>query len=219
MAGYAAVTLGSATHVYATQPTCAQDPNNPRWYADAESGSGQLLGDGANTTTWTNWSAPYPYGFSDEAQWSIYTNDPSNALEGGFFTGAGNNVAWTNGMMPYSTINNGRSEYDTGQYLPTATNIWMATISASSGQPAYVQVGSVVWSPGNYAVSLPQQTYAQGETNTTSAWMGGGTGEPFQEYYAGTDRNWYLWGYLGGCDDSPYWWAWISNSQWSNGGY
>lgn len=192
-----------------------------RWYATSQSGSGTNTGTAAITSTWSSWYAPSPSGFSDEAVWSISTAD-GTALEGGFFTGLGNNVSWTNGMMPYYTINNGQNEYDNGKVLPTNSQIMMEAQTAYNGNPASVYVGGWTLHPGNYTVTAPRLNYMQGEVgNSSCAWMGGGTGETFFMYYQPVNdypSTWINWGWMSTGVNSPYWRTVQANSEWTNGG-
>lgn len=192
------------------------------YYTVAQSGSDTTIGTGAQTTTWTHWSvANNGVNFSDEAVWISNQSNGNNALEGGFYSGSGSNVPWTNGLLPYYTTNNGQNEYDdAGQYLPSNTSIWLNVTSAYNGSGAFVGVGSNNMYPGNYSVSTPAQNFSQGEVyNNSGVWMGGGSGETFDAKWEDTHRNFYSWGFNNDCADSPYFINNNSPSSWTSGGY
>jgi hypothetical protein len=198
------------------------------WYAVANSGAGSTTGTRADTQTWTNWSVTNNgVSFSDEAVW-IATQGSNNttSIEGGFYSGAGNNVAWTNGMLPYDTVSNGNNEYDAaGQYLPATTNIRMYVETSLNGVSAKVVVyNTTLTNMGNYVVGTNRENFMQGEiANNTGVWMGGGSGEGFQMYWQSLtgypNGAWYTWGFMNNCADSPYWYTKNTNSNWNNGGY
>jgi hypothetical protein len=213
--------VGLAAHPPAAAAACAPGGGN-RWYATATSGSGTNTGTKAIFKSWHSWSVPAPTGFSDEAVWTIHVGT-NNGLEGGFFTGLGNNVAWTNGMMPYYTTDNGQNEFDyANHYLAADTTYTMAVQPAIGTNHAKVNVGPFVLDAGNYTVATPRLNYMQGEVNTDCAWMGGGTGEQFTLYYQPASmypNNWSEWGWMNTDADSPYWRQNIDANDWKNGGF
>lgn len=196
--------------------------NGQRWHATASSGSGTNTGTKATFKSWHSWSVPSPNGFSDEAVWSTGPTYP-NSLEGGFFSGLGSNVAWTNGMMPYYTTDDGANEFDqAGHFLTADTTYSMAVQPAIGSNHAKVNVGTLVIDAGSYQVSTPRLNYMQGETNNDCAWMGGGTGEQFTMYYqpaSSYPNNWSEWGWMNTTYDNPYWRTNIDANDWKNGGY
>lgn len=197
------------------------------YYAVANSGAGTSTGTRGDTRTWTNWSvANNGVNFSDEAVWIAQqgTNN-GTSIEGGFYSGAGNNVAWTNGMLPYDTVSNGQAEYDAaGQYLPATTNIRMYVESSLNGVSAKVVVyNTTLTNMGAYYVGTNRENFMQAEVyNNNGVWMGGGN-EGFQMYWQSSTNYpngaWYTWGFMNNCADSPYWYTKNTNSNWNNGGY
>lgn len=206
---------------------CTSGGATQRWGATATSGSGTNTGTKATFTSWHSWSVPSPSGFSDEAVWTI-NSSTGKALEGGFFTGLGSNVAWTNGMMPYYTTDNGANEYDyASHYLAIDTSYSMSVQPAINGNNAIVKVGPwTLPTPGAYTVTTPRVNYMQGEVNNTCAWLGGGTGQFFYMYYqpaSSYPNNWSSWGSMNStlidCPSHGYVKQQFSASTWSNGGY
>lgn len=216
------ILIGPHSDALAAAPSCG-GPYSGHYYAEAQSGYGNnVIGTGASTTTWSSWSVPNNgVNFSDEAIWIIDYNNQNNAIEGGLYSGSGSNVSWTNGMLPYYTLNNGANEYDdAGNYLSTNASIWLNVTSAYNGSGAFVGVGPYSMYPGNYTVSFPGYNYSQGEVyNNSNVWMGGGSGEGFTGYWEDTSRNFNAWGFNNDCADSPYWITNNSPSSWTNGGY
>ena len=210
---------------------CAPPP--PRWYAEAQSGTGST-GTLANTGTWTNWSVPdgSPY-FTNEAVWIINNNNYNNSVELGFFSGAGaaGSGLFTNGILPYYTLNAGANETDgVGIFLPANTGMAIS-VSNKDSLNNHFFVGNpskTYWAPSvQYSISWPLLGYMQGEVNCHDNWMGGGQGENFQMYWQGSNGNWFPWGYMSNnlvCPDyiqlpCPYSLNQINNSYWNNGGY
>jgi len=192
---------------------------SPHYRATATSGAGTNHGTGAYTTTWTNWSVPEgngSYAFTDEGVWlGTQGNYQISSVEAGFYSGYGMTVAWTNGMLPYYTLNDGQNEYDgAGDYLTANKYIWMA-----AGDLGWVQIDIYPFNIGSYTVQAPRQNYAQGETDCNDDWMGGGSGESFTMYFNPASGGWAQWGFMTNTYNSPYWYSQISNFQWSNGGY
>jgi hypothetical protein len=162
--------------------------------------------------TWSSWNVPNEAdgGFSDEAVWSIDYNNQGNALEVGFFVGYGDgNLAGgsnhTNGQIPYYTLNNGKQEADYwGDFLPRSTEINMFAQALSS--TSYAGVGGIIDVNTGYVVNQPRWGFTQGETNETTATMGGGSGgDESTVYWLNSAGNWEPWAYINTCADSPYW--------------
>jgi hypothetical protein len=124
-------------------------------------------------------------------------------------------------MLPYYTLNNGAYEYDSaGNYLQPAKYIWMAEVSQTPPNDSAVQVDGIVMSVGQYYVYNWPTNYQQGETNSTAAWMGGGSGEAFTGLYLpALGAQWLLWGWHNDCANSPYWIRSTGPYSWENGGY
>jgi hypothetical protein len=211
---------------FTVAPTAGASCSGSNYYGRATSGVGSNKGTGASVYTWQNWSVPdHPYGFSDEAVWAFYQANPysTNALEVGFFSGYGKGnygggSNFTNGMNPYFTLGNGAEEYDDwGYYLSSGALIWDSATSDGTHSWAYVNNTSIA-SPINYGVAFPHWNFAQGETDATDIWMGGGTGDSMTLYYQSSSNNWYTWGSSNICYDSPYW-ATGSSYYFQNGGY
>lgn len=202
------------------------------WYSKAVSGTGStVLGTGAYTTTWSSWSVDHAQfggtgAFSDEGQWVTGTY-LSSSLEAGFYSGYGNNIAWTDSILPYSTYSNGSGEVDINSALPASTYIWVAVASYDTNVPGSVSYMSVGGNysqiaGGSYMVSPPRQNFAQGEighSTSATSWMGGGSGESFSQYWLDTSGSWNSWGSHSDCNNSPYWVSAGGANQWSNGGY
>jgi hypothetical protein len=165
--------------------------------------------------------------------WIINDNNRANAVEIGFFSGAGapGSTFYTTAILPYYTLDNGQLETDgVGINLPTNTGMALS-VSNQDSVNNHLFVGNssrVYWSPTvHYAISQPLRGFMQGEVNCHDVTMGGGVGENFQMYWQGANSNWYLWGYMSNflnCPDynyfpCPYWLNQVSGSYWTNGGY
>jgi|SRR5579884_1404475 len=220
----AAVLIGLGKPI-ATLAACSSYSGHS--YAYVQSGTGSnVIGTGAWTTTWPSGYSIRNNGinFSDEAQW---VDGPPGGidLEGGFFSGAGHNVAWTDGLMPYYTLDTWQSEVDdAGNFLQYNNKIWLNTTEAYGANGAFIQVGQYDMYPGNVSVGSPVQNYAQGEvydTNDYHVLMGGSTtspGESFHEQWEDTSRNFYDWGFYGSCVDSGYGLSGNGTDTWNNWG-
>jgi hypothetical protein len=197
------------------------------WAADSSS-AGTNTGTATKTAAWSNWYAQYPYGFSNEAVWSMTNGNSSHSIEGGIYTGYGTDVAWTNVMAPYTTQNNGYYEHDhTGDAIPAGQVIWMSVQPSINGNNASVTVYSHQYSIGPYGIPTPRLNYFQGEVVSNcgvfgSSWLGGGTGETFTLYYqpaANYPGGWSTWGFQNpGSIGSPYWLSASGAYTFSNGG-
>jgi hypothetical protein len=218
-----AVVLVAATLLWppgARSTLAASSCNSSKnYHAIASSGyANTVVGTGAYTTTWTSWSVPAPSGFSDAAVW-IFDNS-KHYLEGGFYSGLGSTVPWTNGMLPYYTLNNGANEYDgAGDYLTASAQTWLEVHDTPGTYATYVTVQSFTLQPGPYTMLTPRHNVAQGETDNSGAWMGGGSGEPFSALWQDTSSTWHLWGFHNDCSDSPYWITSQGSYSWTLGGY
>lgn len=222
--------VGIAHSTMSVQAACSGGAGG-HYYATVDSGTSDQVGTGATTTTWSSWSvANNGVNFSDVAVWLINPSNGSDAIEAGFYSGGGSNVAWTNGMLPYWTLNNGVNEYDgAGNYLASNKSIWMAEHTGNgAGVPALVQVDNWVNSPGNYYVGNAQaqrHNYSQFETyNNNGIWMGGGSGQTMTMYWNANvnypNGPWYQWGFIANdCNDPGYWHTVTNGHVWAAGGY
>jgi hypothetical protein len=188
------------------------------WHAVAASGyANNVVGTAAWTTSWSSWSVPSG-AFSNVAVW-IY-DDSGHYLEGGFYSGAGSNVPWTNGMLPYYTLNNGTTQFNgAGDYLTANASTWIEAHDWTGPYSTYVHVQSFYLYPGTYTMLTPRHNYFQGETSNTSAWMGGGSGETFSALWEDNGSSWHYWGFHNDCADSPYWINSLGSDSWTIGGY
>lgn len=166
--------------------------------------------------------------FSAENQFVIQdTQSFPTAIEAGFYSGYGEEIQWTNSMLPYSAYGNGLFEHDINSPLTPNKYIWIEVESHDNTIPwssSSATVDTLQWTiyGGTYGVGLPRRRQAQGEIGHTTAatsWMGGGSGESFAEYWLDTSGIWHNWTSMAVCNDSPYWVSQTSGSQWSNGGY
>lgn len=207
-------------------PTLAADCNQ-KGYSTVTSGSGTTIGTGAWTTTWPSGYSIHDNGvnFSDEGQWIDNATNNSQSLEGGFYSGAGSNVVWTDGILPYYTTNDGNNETDdSGNYLQYNNVIWMQTTAPYGPDDAYVQVGDHIMHPGDPSIPTPRQNYAQGEVSDVCDYpvlMGGSSsspGEQFTEKYEATDTSFSNWGYYTHSTQSGYGYSGDNINTWHNWG-
>jgi hypothetical protein len=219
--------LGAGAHSpYVLAASC---PVPVHYYGYANSGFGTTIGTAATTTTWAHYSVQSsPAAFSDEASWLTQTTsngtlDPqASSIEGGFYSGQGANPAWTNLILPYWTETDGGNEHDyAADGLGTSTGVTIYVEGDYSSQAAKVEVGGHSFSLGSYVVNTPRGNYAQGEVDSQNSWMGGGSGESFQQYFEpeSTIGSFNLWGELSVGHTSPFSASKSSNSVWSNSGY
>ncbi len=195
-------------------PAQAAAPNCKifNYYGQGASGTSNY-GTADQIRTWSSWNVPNEAGgdFSDEAVWSLDYNQQHNALEVGFFTGAGNGNLiggsnQTNGMIPYFTLNNGDDEADFwGDFLPRNTLINM--IAQATGTTFYAYVDGRFLNAGmNYIVNEPRWGFTQGEVAETDATMRGGSdGDESTVYWIDSSGALHDWGFINTCADSPYW--------------
>lgn len=209
---------GSAPSTFASNPACNTSGDGHSYVAVTSGTSSSDIGTGAWTTTWPSGYSIHDDGlnFSDEGQWLVSTTDDSG-IEGGFYSGSGNNVAWTDGLLPYYTTDQGGdNEYDdAGNFLSYSTRIWINVTEAYGSSGSFVGVGSYDMYPDTqlgYALKVtnPVQNYSQGEVFDTTSYdvlMGGHTGspgEPFTESWEDTSRDFSAWGYYSACQDTGY---------------
>jgi hypothetical protein len=225
LVGALTVALPAALPTSAAQAaTCGAGAGH--YYGAATSGTSNY-GTEAQIWTWNKWSVnkDNAQDFSDEGVWSIDDNNRNDALEVGFFSGYGaGNIngasGWTNGMVPYYTLNNGGKEYDEwGTFLPSDTYIWM--FAQADGSNSFAYVNGQLNTSMNYTVNQPRLSYTQGEVyDNDNVWMGGGTGDSSTLYWLNSAGAANHWAYLTTCDNSPYW-ASSSNGTYffANGGY
>jgi hypothetical protein len=195
------------------------------YYGQGWSGTGNY-GTEAQIWTWAHWSVNKnnPNDFSDEAVWSINNNNINNALEVGFFSGHGNGdingqSGWTNGMLPYYTLNNGANEYDAwGNFLPSNQYIWMFAQALDTNSYAYVN-GQLVKTT-NYVVNQPRLGFTQGEVyDNAGIWMGGGSGgDSSTLYWLDSSGANHYWAWLNDCSNAPYWVSSSGPHFFANGG-
>jgi len=214
-ASIAALVLVLIPPLQAAAATCGTDGNH--WYAQALSG---CCDTGTLQVTFlpTHWSVYHPANSTtDEGTWIADNNaNFSPSIESGYYSGYfPYDGSWTNGLLPYYTVNNGASGHRCGNcYLPAGEGI---DIDAISGGRADIGSTSFHFS---YTVTNGSN-YAQGEVvSSTRTWMGGGSGETFTAYWSPNHgTNWYQWGYNNDCNNSPYWVSQSNGHTWSNGGY
>ncbi len=214
----AASTALPQTSTVALAAECQHD--SVHYYAQALSGySNSVSGTGAWTTSWSTWYVSTSNGFSDVAVW--LWDDSGHFLEGGFYTGAGVTVPWTNSMLPYYTLDNGQHEHDyAGDVLTTNANTWMEVHDQPSTYSTYVKIQSFYLYPGTYTMLTPRHNFSQGEVATnTSTWMGGsGSGETFSGLWSDSGGSWHYWGFHNDCANTPYWIKSVSSDSWTIGG-
>ena len=202
-------------------------------HAESFSGQGSSAGTWGTTSTWSGWYSTNP-GFSNEASWiGNPANGYSSSIEGGFYTGSGANGTWTQGIVPYWTINNGNSEHDfLNNPLDAGMPISINVMSAAGSQPSALvmtdgQYGTQTFTVngGGMSVPTPRQNFAQGEAWTCSgppdSTMGGGSaGSTLQmTYELGATGTFYDWGFQNLLKPpAPYSASTSGNYTWSNRG-
>jgi hypothetical protein len=214
LAALAALLLIATPPLQAAAATCATDGNH--WYAQARSG---CCDTGTLQVTFLpeHWSVYHPAdSTTDEGTWILDNNNENIAIESGYYSGYfPYDRSWTNGLLPYYTLNNGASGHRCSTcYLSAGEGI---DIDAVTGGRA--DIGSTTF---NFSYSVPNAfNFGMGEVvSSTATWMGGGSGETFDAYWSPNyGANWYLWGYNNDCNNSPYWISQSSGHEWSNGGY
>jgi hypothetical protein len=204
------------------------------------------------TTTWPSSFSIHDTGnatqndFSDEGQWIFANaNQPNKApdIEGGFYSGMGNSLAWTNHQLPYYTVCNGSDEHDDSSvHLSASTSTTVEVRAASGKTKALVSVaGHKMYPASNSAdplgsdasclnASNPGRSFAMGEVNSVDhqaypILMGGhanSPGEPFVEYWGDNKGGWHLWStnqiYKRGIGTKDYGYSTNQKAQWSNWG-
>ncbi|MDA8397117.1 MAG: hypothetical protein M0Z29_04575 [Actinomycetota bacterium] len=204
------------------------------WYAEGASGYGNsVTGTGADTTVWSHYSEDKTdSGFTDQAAWLENWNgapNSSQSLEGGFYSGLGNNIPWTNGVLPYDTYSNGYGEHDVNDPLSLGTGVWIAVSICNGCGGSLMQVGSYVEAidGGRYQISTPRYNYSQAEVggqtpneygdNNPTSWICGGSGDNMSMYWGSS--GWNEWGFVNTYVDSPYQVSSNGKSVWSCSGY
>lgn len=194
------------TSVNANSPNCAN--SYCHWYVRADfTYQSAATGDGASTWVWSQWSADhYDSGFADVATWLENWNGIPNdlqSIEGGYYTGFGRNIPWTNSTLPYDTYSNGTGEHDVNTPLTAGAAIWMAVAICAGCGGSIMQVGSYVEAidGGAYQIASPRYMFAQAEVgghvpnhwghNTPATWMCGGDGIQLNmEWGNGSWQSW-----------------------------
>jgi hypothetical protein len=234
LVGLVLITLGQfiAQPVPASANASCGHTGTGHYYAASNSGGGTTTATQYHTTTWTSWSVPNNgVNFSNEAVWLGQSGNNANSIEVGFYSGLGNNVAWTNGMLPYYTYSNGNGEYDAaGSPVPSGANLYVYAQTGLNGHHAtgkLTQIGgafAVTLDIGNYVVNTPRQNFMQGEIyNNSSVWMGGGSEQfnmAWQDVANYPNGTWFAWSSMNGlCADNPYTYSQYNSQTWTNGGY
>jgi hypothetical protein len=193
------------------------------WYAQSQSGC-CAYGTGIETTTPAHVSVNRSANSStDEGVWVLDNYNNGIGIEAGYYSGYFEyNNTWTNSLVSYMTLNVGNCCGATGGAIAANSNIfmddWAINYIGGSCGPEGADVGINHF---RFCYDEPAGVnFAQGEvTESTSTWMGGGSGEAFTAYYSNDHSNWYLWGYINACHNSPYWVNVSSGHTYSNGGY
>jgi len=94
-----------------------------------------------NRESWRLWC--------DEAG-GVSAASTSSSLEAGFYSGFGNNIGWTDSMLPYSTYSDGSGEYDIMSPLTPGKYIW---IEVESKDP------NLSWSSSSATVDTVNGTF------------------------------------------------------------
>ncbi len=218
---YMSVPSGPGTEL-AHANTCGNDGNH--WYGRATSGSGSTnAGTELTSTTPASWSVASG-STTDEAAWIYSTNQPSSAVETGYYSGQWpyGSGGFTNSLVPYDTTGNGYYGWNwPNNPIPASTSLQLTNFGDTTGSNGYIFWGST----GSQAFSNPQTLPAprtnmgQGEVvANTATWMGGGAGENFTGYWT-DNQNWYGWSGHNDCNNSPYWVNSGGASLYANGGY
>lgn len=199
------------------------------YYSSVDSGTGYTnTGTGAIANTWSQYSVNS--NANGGSAWSVFlqNNDTHHAIEGGFFSGSGYNIGWTNQMLVYWSINGGYPGYAySNEPLPLGQQLWVATGICGGCGGSLEQVGSYVnaIAGGTYQVEMPATNHAQGEVTGLYyyspgdiAWMCGGA--TTQDMYWGDGSGWNQWGVLTSPGaDSPFYESDNAIDLWSCGGY
>jgi hypothetical protein len=221
---------GQGTGLILGSSACASAANH--WWDEETSGTGSTVqGTLISTSTPAQWSVDSNSKSTwDEAAWIENPSNSSQALEVGFYSGwwPYPNFGWTNSLVSYMTEGGGTAG------SPAWNNLYGVQWGPSQGATLWAEDNGTVatghfsgpttngWVSfqQNYAIAAPRENYAQAEvTNSTSTWMGGGSGETFNAYWEDTSGAVHAWGSHSGCASSPYWDKNLGPNQYENGGY
>lgn len=192
------------------------------WYAQVQSGC-CAYATGILTGTPAQWSVDHPANSTtDEASWLIDPYNYAIAIEAGYYSGYFfYNNSWTNSLKSYMTLNNGTCCGATGATVAANKYLWMDDFVVDYIGPCGTEGADVGGTQFRFCYYEPRGiNYAQGEvTASTKTWMGGGQGgEGFAGYWSPDASNYYLWGNMTGCYNSPYWLSIKNSYEYWNGG-
>jgi hypothetical protein len=198
---------------------CPHDSTH--WYAANWSGAG-VRGTRVSATTPVSWYVNGQNSTSDEGAWIINTQNESDSLEAGWFTGYWpyGTHGWFSGLLPYWTKTNGTTGTRGNTYVQAGENYKVSIVSAPGGYADFKLSDGTEYEWGNSYYVQNGWNWAQGEVTTSKqTWMGNGQdGWHASGYYTADGTYFYGWGVQSACQNSPYWDIPQGASAWINGG-